>query len=102
MPPRQLYSAETQAVFDAMKGALLRIGKVMKAKEPNPADLRDLIDVIESETGNMHAATCLTFAIRDVAVPGMTNVWLGKAYESLLDKLPKEMRPATRTFTVPA
>jgi hypothetical protein len=31
----------------------------------------------------------------------MVSVWLQKAYDSLLDKLPKELRPPTRTITVP-
>lgn len=98
---RQMYSAETQAIFDATKAALNRVGKQIKAKEPNPESLRDLINSIESETGNMHAATCLQFAIRDVAQPAVVNVWLQKAYDSLLEKLPKEQRPPVKTITVP-
>jgi hypothetical protein len=101
MAPRQVYSAETQAIFDATKAALLKVGKAIKAKEPNLDDLRELVNIIESETGNMHAATCLQFAVRDRDNAPMVSVWLQKAYDSLLDKLPKELRPPTRTITVP-
>lgn len=98
---RQIYSAETQAIFDAMKAALVKIGKQIKAKETNFDELKALVGVVESETGNMHAATCLQFAVRDRDNSAMVSVWLQKAYDSLLEKLPKELRPPTRTITVP-